>query len=180
MGSTQRMPGIGQETPAPVEMADSWHAFARRCPLVGRHRLALTHADRARPGRRGHRTTVRPLRPGRRPGDRVRLAGESWGRRLVVHELRRPGRFVVALPLVEQRGTCWSWRRWRILHRSTPPELRRVRVDPLGRIYRLSVAGLKLRGRSIGRRLRGKWKAYHVLVHGTPKPGLRGLASAQA
>ena len=55
------------------------------------------------------------------------------------------------------------------------PELRRLRVDPLGRTYRLRVSRLKLAEiEASAERLRGKWKAHHVLVT-VPRPGFVDL-----
>ena len=174
MGSTQRMPGVGQEAPAPVELADRWHALARRVRwwvgIVSHLRTVLVVA-------------VVAVAIGRRFGcvglvvavvTLCALLANPSGRRLVVHELRRLA------------GLWWRYRWSSNAARvglgadgesSTfeAPELRRLRVDPLGRTYRLRVARLKVAEiEASAERLRGKWRAHHVLVS-QPKPGFVDL-----
>lgn len=169
-GSTQRMPGIGQEAPAPVELADRFHSCARRW----RWRIGMV----------SHLRTVLVLvlvgvvlvRSFGRVGLVVALAcvcpllASPLGWRATKHEARRLA------------GVFWRYR-WST-HASRvglgadgesssfeAPELRRLTVDPLGRTYRLRVARLKLAEiEAAAERLRGKWKAHHVLVS-VPKPG---------
>jgi DNA segregation ATPase FtsK/SpoIIIE, S-DNA-T family len=169
-GSTQRMPGVGQEAPAPVELADRWHSLARRVRwwvgTCSHLRTVIVVALVA--------TVI-----GRRFGSlglvvvvvtSCALLANPGGRRIVVHELRR------------LLGLWWRYR-WssnasRVGLGSDgesssfePPELRRLTVDPLGRTYRLRVARLKLAEvEASAERLRGKWRAHHVLVT-VPKPG---------
>jgi DNA segregation ATPase FtsK/SpoIIIE, S-DNA-T family len=173
-GSTQRMPGVGQEVPAPVEMADRAHAFARRW----RRRIGIV----------SHLRTVVVVALvatviGRRFGSvglvvalvvTCGLLANPGGRRIVVYELRR------------LLGLWWRYRWSSNASRVglgadgesssfEPPELRRLMVDPLGRTYRLRVARLKLAEvEASAERLRGKWKAHHVLVT-VPKPGFVDL-----
>jgi DNA segregation ATPase FtsK/SpoIIIE, S-DNA-T family len=173
-GSTQRMPGVGQEAPAPVELADRWHSFARRVRWwVGTFShlrtvvvvaLVVTVIGRQF-GRVGVVIVVVTL---------CGLLANPGGGRIVVHELRR------------LLGLWWRYR-WssnasRVGLGSDgesasfePPELRRLTVDPLGRTYRLRVARLKLAEvEASAERLRGKWKAHHVLVS-VPRPGFVDL-----
>jgi FtsK/SpoIIIE family len=168
--STQRMPGIGQEAPAPVELADRFHSFARRW----RWRIGMV----------SHLRTVLVLvlvgvaimRSFGRVGLVVALAcvcpfvACPLGWRATKHEARRLA------------GVFWRYR-WST-HAARvglgadgesssfePPELRRLVVDPLGRTYRLRVARLKLAEiDAAAERLCGKWKAHHVLVS-VPRPG---------
>jgi DNA segregation ATPase FtsK/SpoIIIE, S-DNA-T family len=169
------MPGIGQEKPAPVEMADRWHSLARRVRWWA--------------GTAGHLRTVVPLVVvavviGRRFG--------KLGLALAVIEI--VGLVVLVAPvkrvaLNEARHASGLWWRYRWSSNASrvglgadgesssfeAPELRRLSVDDLGRTYRLRVSRLKLvEIEASAERLRGKWKAHHVLVS-QPKPGFVAL-----
>lgn len=174
-GSTQRMPGIGQEKPAPVELADRLHAIARRV----RWSVGIV----------SHLRTVAPclfvaVMVGRRFGKLglVFALIEVVGMVVLIQPARR-------LAVNELRHASGLWWRYRWSSNASrvglgadgessafeAPELRRLRVDPLGRTYRLRVSRLKLTEiEASAERLRGKWKAHHVLVS-VPRPGFVDL-----
>jgi hypothetical protein len=168
--SSQRLPGIGQEVPTPVELPDRLHTIARRTRwLVG----SLTHLRVI-----GPLTAVvvwcywssSPLTFLVLVALAIAPSFTHVGRRAIAHELRHAS------------GLWWRYRWSSNAARvglgadgesSTfqAPELRRLRVDELGRTYRLRVSRLKLSEvESSAERLRGKWRAHHVLVT-VPRPG---------
>jgi DNA segregation ATPase FtsK/SpoIIIE, S-DNA-T family len=174
-GSTQRLPGIGQEKPAPVELADRWHSFARRVRWWA--------------GTASHLRAIIPVVVV------AGIVGRTFGKlglTLTVIEvvglvvLIKPAQRVV---VNETRHALGLWWRYRWSSNASrvglgadgessvfeAPELRQLRIDPLGRTYRLRVSRLKLAEiEASAERLRGKWKAHHVLVT-VPRPGFVDL-----
>jgi DNA segregation ATPase FtsK/SpoIIIE, S-DNA-T family len=175
-GSTQRLPGIGQEEPAPKELADRWHSVARRVRWWYGNVVHL-------------RSVLVTMLFGVVCARIVLYVALVIGcgayvvspltRRIVTHEARHL--------------SCLWWRyRWSSNASRVGlgadgessvfdvPELRSVRVDPLGRTYRLRVSRLKLAEvESSAERLRAKWKAHHVLVT-VPRPGFIDLRVLKA
>ena len=167
--SSQRLPGIGQEGPARVELADRWHDFARRVRWVY--------------GIAGHLRVAGPLAIGLAWSITSRIVAVCLVLALSITEL---GRAAIVHEARHFTGLWWRYR-WSSNASRTGlgsdgessvfdvPEPRRVSVDELGRTYRLRVARLKLAEvEGAAERLRAKWKAAHVLVT-TPKPGFVDL-----
>ena len=169
------MPGIGQEKPAPVELADRLHAIARRVRWsVG----IVSHLRAVAPCLFAFVLVVR----------RFGMLGLVFALIEVVGMvvLFQPAKRLAVNELRHASGLWWRYRWSSNASRVglgadgessafEAPELRRLRVDPLGRTYRLRVSRLKLAEiEASAERLRGKWKAHHVLVT-TPRPGFVDL-----
>jgi DNA segregation ATPase FtsK/SpoIIIE, S-DNA-T family len=175
-GSTQRMPGIGQEKPAAhTELPERWHSVARRVRwwigIVSHLRTVIV-------------LVVIAVVIGRRFGKLglVFALVEVVGLIVLIQPFRR----VAMNELRHATGVFWRWR-WSAHSARVglafdgeaasweSPELRWLRVDELGRTYRLRVSRLKIAEvEAASERLRGKWKAFHVLVT-VPRPGYVNL-----